>query len=140
MAYAAGSGIISVGLYGIWKAAEVPGVLLFAEGSKVVGMGGRIGTVMDKTAGILEGICHGAAGPGHYILTFYRELCRFSLKLPFSTVAAGRPSLACIAFYYGVLAVLYFHLTSKNSGALSRKKEMNLTGSRPVSLPVRCFC
>ena len=54
MAYAAGSGIISVGLYGIWKAAEVPGVLLFAEGSKVVGMGGRIGTVMDKTAGILE--------------------------------------------------------------------------------------
>ena len=31
MAYAAGSGIISVGLYGIWKAAEVPGVLLFAE-------------------------------------------------------------------------------------------------------------
>lgn len=130
MAYAAGSGIISVGLYGIWKAAEVPGVLLFAEGSKVVGMGGRIGTVMDKTAGILEGICHGAAGPGHYILTFYRELCRFSLKLPFSTVAAGRPSLACIAFYYGVLAVLYFHLTSKNSGALSRKEENEFNGKQ----------
>ena len=77
MAYAAGSGIISVGLYGIWKAAEVPGVLLFAEGSKVVGMGGRIGTVMDKTAGILEVILPWGGRTGALHTDLYRELCRF---------------------------------------------------------------
>lgn len=88
MAYAAGSGIAAVGLYGIWKtltpAAAAP---LLSGGVKWLGI-----------------ICHGVAGPGHYILSFYRELCRISLELPFSTVVTGRPPIWTIALYYGVLA------------------------------------
>ncbi len=50
-----------------------------------------------------------AAGSSHYILNIYTLLCRFTGKLPFSTIITGRPALWQIVVYYCFFfAVLYF--------------------------------
>lgn len=62
-------------------------------------------------------ISYGAAGPGHYILSLYRGLCRFTLQLPFATVLTGRPPLWCIGVYYGVLVFVYIQSVKRAVGA-----------------------
>lgn len=44
-----------------------------------------------------------AAGPGHYILSYYECLCRLFQRLPGSTLIRGRPELWQISVYYLIL-------------------------------------
>lgn len=52
----------------------------------------------------------GAAGLGHYILELYEGLCRFTEKLPYSSIVIGRPELQECFFYYIVMIFLFFWL------------------------------
>ena len=52
----------------------------------------------------------GAAGLGHYILELYEGLCRFTEKLPYSSIVTGRPELPDCFFYYIVMIFLFFWL------------------------------
>lgn len=97
MAYAAGSGIAAVGLYGIWKVMGMP------------------------AAPLLGRLCQSIIGPGHYILAFYRELCESFLILPFSRVITGRPPLWSVILYYGVLFYFYAgYVRGKKNGGFAR--------------------
>lgn len=49
-------------------------------------------------------------GIGSYILKLYEFLCRFSLKLPFSSVIIGKPSVLQIILYYGILFIIIYSL------------------------------
>lgn len=115
MAYVAGSGIAAVGLYGIWRAVSI---LNLAVAGGEMGGGLKSGPVqfLGGAAYLLGVISHGAAGPGHYILSLYRGLCRFTLQLPFATVLTGRPSLWCIGLYYSVLVFVYIQALKSAAG------------------------
>lgn len=106
MAYAAGTGIAAVGLYGMWRAVSLLSVAI-AGGAAGGVLKSGLEKFLGKAVSLLGLISHGAAGPGHYILSLYRELCRFTLKLPLATVLTGRPPLWCIGVYYGVLLAVY---------------------------------
>lgn len=83
MSYAAGSGILAVGVY---AASRLP--------------------VFPPLSGVFYRLSCGLIGPGHFIFLFYRKLCELAQKLPFASLAAGRPDGWKIAVYYFALACL----------------------------------
>lgn len=109
MSYAAGCGILAVGLCGIGTL--LTDLWMYLETSW---SGFLLCRVLQGAAGLLEQAASALIGPGHYIFAFYRTLCGWSLTLPFSSVVAGRPSLPKIILYYLILVVLY-------AGALNRQ-------------------
>ena len=127
MAYVAGSGIAAVGLYGMWRAATI--LNLMTAGGE---MGGVLKSGLEQFLGgaayLLGIISHGAAGPGHYILSLYRGLCRFTLQLPFATALTGRPPLWCIGVYYGVLVYVYIQAVNKAVGTGRERTVMAVFG------------
>lgn len=149
MAYVAGTGFLSLFLYGIGSSfagasgAVWGGAMGSLSGSlcagafgavwgDMVGKGiGRVG-VFFKTAGYF------VMGTGHYILAFYEFLCRAAAKLPFSSPVLGRPKVGAIFLYY---AFLMASLALKCPDARRRNRRFLLTGAvgailltfRPVS-------
>lgn len=74
--------------------------------------------VTSGVAGILvsfigAGIAKIAILPGCYVLDFYEKLCNVVLKIPFSNVIVGKPSVLIVCFYYVVITVLIFYLEKK---------------------------
>lgn len=49
-------------------------------------------------------------GIGSYILKLYELLCKFSLKLPYSSIIIGKPSVIQIIIYYGILFLVLYGL------------------------------
>lgn len=137
MAYVAGTGIAAAGLYGIWRAVIILN-LVTAGGGESSGLKSGLEGFLGGAAYLLGIISHGAAGPGHYILSLYRELCRFTLKLPFATVLTGRPPLWCIGGYYGVLTVLYIQKVKIANGIRGYEKGDGTTHS--LVKAAACFC
>lgn len=91
MSYAAGSGIAALGFFGIHQQLlRLPS--------------GRFPALFSQLFGWAS---YGAAGPGHYIFSFYRHLCEWSGYLPFSSILTGRPEWWQTALYYTALVWFY---------------------------------
>ncbi len=66
----------------------------------VSGFAGACTGMMSRSAGIL------IAGPCHYLLQLYMQLCRFTRKLPYSLIVTGSPTFLQAAVYYILLILL----------------------------------
>lgn len=118
MSYAAGSGIIALIFCGICQF-----VLWVSEGIGASAPGSFFVSLLSALAGGLRAAAFASVGPGHYIFSLYDIVCRWSQKLPFSSLSAGRPDWVQIALFY--LFVVYRYLRKsgfgKNSGMGGRE-------------------
>lgn len=92
MTYVVGSGLCAVSLGMVARAASAVGASRFHGGMSLLAL-------LDVTA-------RASVGPGHYLLSGYRRLCESSLRLPFHTLTAGRPSLGRIVLYYLIIGLI----------------------------------
>lgn len=69
-------------------------------------------TVSGGIGGFLGIFYHGAGtffiGIGYYILKLYEWICTIGVKMPNSVIITGRPGIAKLACYYGVLIIFLF--------------------------------
>lgn len=122
MAYVAGTGFLSLFLYGIGGSFAGASGAVWGD---MVGKGiVRVG-VFFKAAGFF------VMGTGHYILAFYEFLCRAAAKLPFSSPVLGRPKVSAIFLYYAVLMAAH---ALKCPDARRRNRRFLLTGAVGVIL------
>lgn len=139
MAYVAGTGIAAIGLYGMWKAVSV--LNLVTAGGEIDGvLKSGLKQFLGGAAYLLGIISHGAAGPGHYILSLYRGLCRFTLQLPFATALTGRPPLWCIGIYYGALVFVYIQAVKRAAGAEGERTVRTAFGVRAERMAKTAAC
>lgn len=75
--------------------------------SSIVLVSGILGCLCAEFSIFLGGFM---LGIGSYILKLYELLCTFSLKLPYSSIIIGKPSVIQIIIYYGILFILLYGL------------------------------
>ena len=122
LAYAAGSGLLALGVYSIvfvggkfWKmgvCSRIAGIFLFSafEGA---------------AAGATEQFRIAASaciGPGHYIFQLYEWLCVQVEHLPFHSIIAGRPEMWKIGMFYALLGIRYVWSMREAGEDLQRKR------------------
>ncbi len=102
LAYAAGSGILALGIYSI------------ACMVKYFSYSRYLSKLIKMTAGA-------CTGPGHYIFMLYEWLCIQAEKMPLHSINPGRPSGIKIALFYLVLAIRYLYVMEKLGERLNKK-------------------
>ena len=125
LTYAAGSGLLALGIYSI----------AFA-GGKIGGMGigSSIAGVLSAFWGAASGIsgmseipevfriaASACTGPGHYIFQLYEWLCIQVERVPFHSIVAGRPEMWKIGVFYVVLGIRYVWSVGEARDNLERK-------------------
>ena len=143
LAYAAGSGLLALGIYSI-----------AFVGGKMGGMGGcsSIAGVLSAFGGAASGISEipeifriaasACTGPGHYIFQLYEWLCIQVERVPFHSIVAGRPEMWKIGMFYVALGIRYVWSVGEARDNLERKgifrfpKEWNAPGKNSVFIAV----
>lgn len=143
LTYAAGSGLLALGIYSI----------AFVVG-KMGGMGGgsSIAGVLSAFGGAASGISEipeifriaasACTGPGHYIFQLYEWLCIQVERVPFHSIVAGRPEMWKIGVFYVALGIRYVWSVGEARDNLGRKgiflfpKEWNAPGKNSVFIAV----
>ena len=143
LTYAAGSGLLALGLYSI----------AFA-GGKIGGMGigSSIAGVLSAFWGAASGISEipevfriaasACTGPGHYIFQLYEWLCIQVERVPFHSIVAGRPEMWKIGVFYVALGIRYVWSVGEAGDNLERKgiflfpKDWNAQGKNSVFIAV----
>ena len=108
LAYAAGSGLLALGVYSM---AFVGGKIgRIGGGSSAARVLSAFGSAESGISGVSEifGIAASACtGPGHYIFQLYEWLCLQTERFPFHSIVAGRPEMWKIGVFYAALGVRY---------------------------------
>lgn len=143
LTYAAGSGLLALGIYSI-----------AFVGGKMGGMGGgsSIAGVLSAFGGAASGISEipeifriaasACTGPGHYIFQLYEWLCIQVERVPFHSIVAGRPEMWKIGVFYVALGIRYVWSVGEARDNLGRKgiflfpKEWNAPGKNSVFIAV----
>ena len=143
LTYAAGSGLLALGIYSI-----------AFVGGKMGGMGGcsSIAGVLSAFGGAASGISEipeifriaasACTGPGHYIFQLYEWLCIQVERVPFHSIVAGRPEMWKIGMFYVALGIRYVWSVGEARDNLERKgifrfpKEWNAPGKNSVFIAV----
>ena len=143
LTYAAGSGLLALGIYSI-----------AFVGGKMGGMGGgsSIAGVLSAFGGAASGISEipeifriaasACTGPGHYIFQLYEWLCIQVERVPFHSIVAGRPEMWKIGVFYVALWIRYVWSVGEARDNLERKgiflfpKEWNAPGKNSVFIAV----
>ena len=146
LTYAAGSGLLALGIYSI----------AFA-GGKIGGMGigSSIAGVLSAFWGAASGIsgmseipevfriaASACTGPGHYIFQLYEWLCIQVERVPFHSIVAGRPEMWKIGVFYVALGIRYVWSVGEAGDNLERKgfflfsKDWNAQGKNSVFIAV----
>lgn len=122
LTYAAGSGLLALGIYSI-----------AFVGGKMGGMGGcsSIAGVLSAFGGAASGISEipeifriaasACTGPGHYIFQLYEWLCIQVERVPFHSIVAGRPEMWKIGMFYVALGIRYVWSVGEARDNLERK-------------------
>ena len=143
LTYAAGSGLLALGIYSI-----------AFVGGKIGGMGGgsSIAGVLSAFGGAASGISEipeifriaasACTGPGHYIFQLYEWLCIQVERVPFHSIVAGRPEMWKIGVFYVALGIRYVWSVGEARDNLGRKgifrfpKDWNAQGKNSVFIAV----
>lgn len=143
LTYAAGSGLLALGIYSI-----------AFVGGKMGGMGGcsSIAGVLSAFGGAASGISEipeifriaasACTGPGHYIFQLYEWLCIQVERVPFHSIVAGRPEMWKIGMFYVALGIRNVWSVGEARDNLERKgiflfpKEWNAPGKNSVFIAV----
>lgn len=143
LTYAAGSGLLALGIYSI-----------AFVGGKMGGMGGcsSIAGVLSAFGGAASGISEipeifriaasACTGPGHYIFQLYEWLCIQVERVPFHSIVAGRPEMWKIGMFYVALGIRYVWSVGEARDNLERKgiflfpKEWNAPEKNSVFIAV----
>ena len=146
LTYAAGSGLLALGIYSI----------AFA-GGKIGGMGigSSIAGVLSAFWGAASGISEipeipevfriaasACTGPGHYVFQLYEWLCIQVERVPFHSIVAGRPEMWKIGVFYVALGIRYVWSVGEARDNLERKgiflfpKDWNAQGKISVFIAV----
>lgn len=143
LTYAAGSGLLALGIYSI-----------AFVGGKIGGMGGGscMAGVLSAFGGAASGISEipeifriaasACTGPGHYIFQLYEWLCIQVERVPFHSIVAGRPEMWKIGVFYVALGIRYVWSVGEARENLGRKgiflfpKEWNAPGKNSVFIAV----
>ena len=143
LTYAAGSGLLALGIYSV-----------AFVGGKMGGMGGgsSIAGVLSAFGGAASGISElpeifriaasACTGPGHYIFQLYEWLCIQVERVPFHSIVAGRPEMWKIGVFYVALGIRYVWSVGEARDNLERKgiflfpKEWNAPGKNSVFIAV----
>lgn len=140
--YAAGSGLLALGIYSI----------AFVGGKMGEMGGGSIAGVLSAFGGAASGISEipeifriaasACTGPGHYIFQLYEWLCIQVERVPFHSIVAGRPEMWKIGVFYVALGIRYVWSVGEARENLERKgiflfpKEWNVPGKNSVFIAV----
>ena len=146
LTYAAGSGLLALGIYSI-----------AFVGGKIGGMGigSSIAGVLSAFWGAASGIsgmseipevfriaASACTGPGHYIFQLYEWLCIQVERVPFHSIVAGRPEMWKIGVFYVALGIRYVWSVGEARDNLERKgiflfpKDWNAQGKNSVFIAV----
>lgn len=138
LTYAAGSGILALGIYSIALAV----LHFFADGGiGISGLSCLDGCKVIYLPQMLKMVARACTGPGHYIFKCYEWLCIQAEKMPFHSVIPGRPTAIQIAVFYLLLLIRYVYVMEKWGNRLKRKTaDMTFMGAAILLLminPVR---
>lgn len=89
LTYAAGSGLLALGIYSI------------------VGMLPAFWSKVSAISEIFRMTASACTGPGHYIFQLYEWLCIQVERLPLHSIVAGRPEMWKIGVFYAALGIWY---------------------------------
>ena len=143
LTYAAGSGLLALGIYSIafvgGKMGEMGG------GSSIAGVLSAFGGAASGISEIPEIFRIAASactGPGHYIFQLYEWLCIQVERVPFHSIVAGRPEMWKIGVFYVALGIRYVWSVGEARENLGRKgifrfpKDWNAQGKNSVFIAV----
>lgn len=135
LTYAAGSGLLALGIYSVAFVGGKWGE--WAGGSSIAGV---LSAFWGAASGISEIpeifriAASACTGPGHYIFQLYEWLCIQVERVPFHSIVAGRPEMWKIGVFYVALGIRYVWSVGEARENLERKgiflfpKEWNAPG------------
>lgn len=146
LTYAAGSGLLALGIYSIAFVGGKMGGM--GGGSSIAGALSALGGAASGISGISEIpeifriAASACTGPGHYIFQLYEWLCIQVERVPFHSIVAGRPEMWKIGMFYVALGIRYVWSVGEARDNLERKgiflfpKEWNAPGKNSVFIAV----